>query len=308
MTIEQQDYRQFAQHVLPHLNQYLDERLDKDIVGPNLRDAMKYSVDAGGKRLRPLLVLATMGTFSDAPLAQGFGAAGAIELVHTYSLIHDDLPAMDNSDLRRGEPTNHKVFGEAHAILAGDGLLTLAFQWLAENTDLTAEQRIQQVGILSRAAGPANMVAGQVEDIEGEQKKLDLDHLTTLHRHKTGAMIEAAVWMGTVMTDLTKAQQDVLKRYASDFGLAFQIQDDLMDVLGTEAETGKPVGNDTEAHKNTFPSLIGIDASIERINQLVADANDALAAVQSLGDVTLLQSFLDYFDTDHLETLKEQRQ
>ena len=224
----------------------------------NLYDAMRYSLLTGGKRLRPVLVLEACRLCGGA-VEDALPFAGAIEMVHTYSLIHDDLPCMDDDDLRRGRPTNHKVFGEANAVLAGDGLLTAAFEtMLAPGQKLPPERVLEAAGILARAAGGRGMVGGQVLDMAGEGRALGLTEVEELQRLKTGALIRAAVEMGCAVAGGAEEQREALCRYADCLGLAFQIQDDILDVVGDEATLGKPIGSDVRSDKTTFVALKGL--------------------------------------------------
>ena len=287
------NFKQLAARELPQFDAYLKSELAK-IQEPTLQKAMTYSVMAGGKRLRPLLLFAVLESAGQSIDETAFRAAGALELIHSYSLIHDDLPAMDNDDLRRGQPTNHKVFGEAEAILAGDGLLTLAFEWLA-TLSVTAEQRIELVRLLAQAAGANGMVAGQIEDIEGEQKTLTVAQLQQVHHLKTGCLIEVAVGMGAVLAQLDAAETAALRGFAQQFGLAFQIQDDILDVTSTTAEMGKAVHKDAAEQKNTFPILLGLPGAQAALHTTCQQAQEQLAQVTTF-DRTLLNSFLDYFN------------
>lgn len=229
-------------------------------VPPKLVESIRYSIMAGGKRLRPTLVLESAracagGTAPPAALA----AACAIELIHTFSLVHDDLPAMDNDDLRRGVPTNHKVFGEAMAILAGDAMVVMAFKVLATQApeDLTAAL----VRELAKATGPAGMIGGQVLDMEGENRTMSLDELKNLHSRKTGALITAAARLGAISAKASLQMLEALTGYGQHLGLAFQIVDDLLDVTSSPQQMGKSTGKDQGKGKNTFPALMGIDRS-----------------------------------------------
>jgi geranylgeranyl diphosphate synthase, type II len=238
---------------------------------PRLREAMAYSLLAGGKRLRPVLTLLACqagGGEIDAALP----AACALEMVHTYSLIHDDLPAMDNDDFRRGRPTNHKVYGEALAILAGDALLTLAFQIVANEIQPPAVAAACCADLAS-AAGDCGMVAGQVVDIEAEQMGLStLAELEAIHRRKTGRLITCALLMGGRIAQVDPSHLAALKKYGELVGLAFQITDDLLDVAGSAEKMGKGVNKDADAGKLTYPGLLGIDASRDRAAGLIAEA------------------------------------
>jgi geranylgeranyl diphosphate synthase type II len=237
---------------------------------PLLVEAMAYSLFAGGKRLRPALAFGACELIcgDDAP---ALPAACAIEMIHTYSLIHDDLPAMDDDDLRRGMPTCHVKFGEATAILAGDTLMTMAFDVLADagRTDVIRE--------VARASGVNGMAGGQILDLEAEENPVDLAGLQAIHRAKTGALIRCSVRTGAMLGGADAAQLDALTRYGEAIGLAFQIADDVLDIVGVEADIGKPVGSDAKSHKVTYPVLVGIDESRRLANEAIDEAIDALA-------------------------------
>jgi geranylgeranyl diphosphate synthase type II len=251
-----------------------------DSLGPerpeSLREAMRYSLLAGGKRLRPILCLAACELAgSDSELAMPTGIA--LEMIHTMSLIHDDLPAMDNDDLRRGRPTNHKVYGEAKAILAGDALLTRAFEMVAlRSPGVPAERLLAVVGELSLAAGAPGLVGGQVVDLECEGKDVDLDTLEYIHLHKTGALLRACVLSGALVGGASEALQAALVSYARGIGLAFQIIDDILDVTASSEVLGKTAGKDLTADKTTYPKLLGLEQSRLRAASLVAEAKQAL--------------------------------
>jgi farnesyl diphosphate synthase len=235
-------------------------------------EAMRYSALAPGKRLRPLLVLAGARLFG-VHRRSALQVAAAIEMVHAYSLIHDDLPAMDNSDLRRGRPTSHKEFDEATAILAGDGLLTMAFEVLAHpDTHGDPAVRCELVTALATAAGPAGMVGGQMIDLIAEKQALDIGAITRLQRMKTGALIAFSCEAGAVLAKAAGELRIALRGYAHDLGLAFQIADDLLDVEGSAAETGKPVGADAAAGKATFVSILGVERARAQGELLVGQA------------------------------------
>ncbi len=247
-------------------------------VPKRLHDAMRYSVLEGGKRVRPALVFATARTLGLSE-DQVEAAACAIELVHVYSLVHDDLPAMDNDDLRRGRPTCHKAYDEATAILVGDGLQPLAFQLLAADPALPAapEIRLRLIALLAEASGSLGMAGGQAIDLEVQGKKLDIAQVEDMHSRKTGALIRASVAMAAACVPSLEPQlQSALKRFAAAIGLAFQIQDDLLDVLGDSSTLGKATGADRERAKPTYPAVIGIAASQAQASRLHADALDAL--------------------------------
>jgi geranylgeranyl diphosphate synthase type II len=249
---------------------------------PNvLREAMAYSLEAGGKRLRPLLLFATLQAFGK-ERNLGVGAACALEMIHTYSLVHDDLPCMDDDDLRRGKPTNHKVFGEAMAVLAGDGLLTYAFQIVMayEQKEISAEKKVRLVLELAKAAGPEGMVGGQVADMEAEGKQLTIDELEYIHKHKTGKLLEFAVLAGAILSNATKEQEEKLLEFAKNIGLAFQIRDDILDVEGTEEEIGKPIGSDVSNEKSTYTTLFTVDRAKNILEETIAKAKDAISSLQ----------------------------
>ena len=245
-----------------------------------LEKAMEYSLMAGGKRLRPVLLMAAadaVGKDGAAFLTTGC----AIEMIHTYSLIHDDLPAMDNDDYRRGKPTNHKVFGDGIAVLAGDALLTLAFEVMLRQEGATPETLVTVVSEMSRAAGPYGMVGGQVLDLEGEGRRLDLAALRKIHMGKTGALFCAAIRSGAILAGAKEEELAALTLYAERFGLAFQITDDILDVTGDEAAIGKPVGSDVRNEKATYVTL----TSLEEAKKLAEDAVDeAVAALDIFGE------------------------
>jgi len=245
-----------------------------------LEKAMEYSLMAGGKRLRPVLLMAAadaVGKDGAAFLTTGC----AIEMIHTYSLIHDDLPAMDNDDYRRGKPTNHKVFGDGIAVLAGDALLTLAFEVMLRQEGAAPETLVTVVSEMSRAAGPYGMVGGQVLDLEGEGRRLDLAALRKIHMGKTGALFCAAIRSGAILAGAKEEELAALTLYAERFGLAFQITDDILDVTGDEAAIGKPVGSDVRNEKATYVTL----TSLEEAKKLAEDAVDeAVAALDIFGE------------------------
>ncbi len=241
----------------------------------SLHKAMRYSVFAGGKRLRPLLVIAgaeAVGGTAERVMP----TACAMELIHTYSLVHDDLPAMDNDDFRRGVPTNHKVFGEATAILAGDALLTLAFRLVAENARKTNVGALEVVVDIADAAGHRGMVAGQVADLEAEGRQVGADTVDYIHAHKTGALIRASLRVGAMLCGADVEQVRALSVAGADLGLAFQIVDDILDVVASSEELGKTAGKDQIQQKATYPAIHGIEASRARAAFLIRDAEEAL--------------------------------
>ena len=259
------------------VNATLDRLLpDKSEYPQTIHRAMRHSVFAGGKRIRPLLSIASAETVGGT--VSGIeSAACAVELIHTYSLIHDDLPALDNDDYRRGKPTCHKAFGEATAILAGDALLTLAFQVLAEMNDIPPERKVHITQELSRAAGTvAGMIGGQVADLEAEGKPVEEEQLHYIHRSKTGALIRSSVRLGAIYAGASKDDYEALSRYGEQIGLAFQIVDDVLDVVSTSKTLGKTVGKDAARQKATFPALYGVDESRKRAMEHFTLACEAL--------------------------------
>jgi farnesyl diphosphate synthase len=249
-----------------------------------LHEAMRYATLGGGKRIRPTLTFASAQALH-LDLARVQAAACAVECIHAYSLIHDDLPAMDDDDLRRGRPTCHKAFDEATAILAGDALQTLAFQAIATDKSNSERSRIQMIEQLARASGSRGMVGGQALDLAYEGQSLDLPMLETIHIHKTGALIRASVNMAALAQSTTSSEQATsLDRYAKCIGLAFQIQDDVLDVEGETATIGKMSGQDAAHHKATYPALMGLDAAHEAAHNLVQDALTSLQIFDEQAD------------------------
>jgi geranylgeranyl diphosphate synthase type II len=259
------------------VDRVLDQCLPEENVTPvSIHKAMRYSLFAGGKRIRPILAMAAAHAVSDRPEGVEHAAA-TLELIHTYSLIHDDLPALDNDDLRRGRPTCHKVFGEAIAILAGDALLTAAFEVLSRLKYIYPEQKIRLVEELSRAAGTVGgMIGGQVNDIEGERKTPTALLLESIHKAKTGALLRASVRMGGIYANATEKQLDALSRYGEHIGLAFQIVDDLLDVEESSEALGKTAGKDQAQQKITFPAVYGLEQSREMAEQERVAAHGAV--------------------------------
>ncbi len=260
---------------------------------PTVHEAMRYSVFAGGKRLRPLLALlaceAVGGETEDA-----MPAAVALEMIHTYSLIHDDLPAMDDDDYRRGRPTCHKVYGEAVAILAGDGLLTHAFLVLADpgTTRVSPDRCLQIIAEIADAAGSRGMVGGQAMDILAEGREIDHPTLLYLHTHKTGALIRASVRVGAIAGGADGLRLESLSRYGERVGLAFQIVDDILDIEGASAEMGKTAGSDLRRKKATYPAVVGLDASRQEAAHLLREAKEALLPLGEKG--ATLASLADF--------------
>jgi geranylgeranyl diphosphate synthase, type II len=274
------DLKEYLKNRCQLVDKALEEVLPPaDELPASLHGSMRYSVFAGGKRVRPVLMLAACETVGGKP-EQAMAAACAMEMIHTYSLIHDDLPAMDDDDFRRGNPTNHKVYGEATAILAGDALLTEAFILLSrDESGSDPAARLKVIQEISGAAGSRGMVGGQVVDMESEgNAEIDLATLSYIHTHKTGALIRASVRAGAILGGADTKSLDSLTRYGEAIGLAFQIADDILDVEGTTEELGKDAGSDEARGKATYPALVGLEASKRRAQELVDMALDSLAA------------------------------
>lgn len=274
------------------VEQYLSASfLDKEIPS-RLSDAMRYSLLAGGKRLRPVLCLAVARACAPDRAEEITEAvlpfAAGLEMIHTYSLIHDDLPAMDDDDLRRGHPTCHKAFDEATAILAGDALLTNAFSHMTR-AKVPADVLLEAVRLTSEAAGAAGMAGGQMLDLEGEGKKLSLEELRILNEKKTGALLFNACECGAVLAGASQKQRAAARRYGSELGIAFQITDDILDVVGDEATVGKEVRHDAESDKATWPSLVGLEKARELARMHCEAAEQALNGVFSGPDADFLR-------------------
>lgn len=297
------DFASFEKKELTAFEPVLLSQLEKTETKGSLYEAMCYSIKAGGKRIRPLLLLATIQSLGG-ETKRGYEIAAALEFVHTYSLIHDDLPAMDNDDLRRGKPTNHVVFGEDMAILAGDALLTQAFYILA-HTQIHEKKKIELISALAMAAGPNGMVVGQVKDLEGETKSLTLKELKAVHEKKTGELLKFAVFAGALIADAPAEIKKALIDYAAHFGLAFQIRDDILDVIGTASDLGKNPGVDETRNKSTYPALLSLDgAKLALKNELVA-AKENLAYIEVMyqknreaADIHLLSEMIDLLVVD----------
>ena len=259
-----------------------------------LAESMEYSLTAGGKRLRPILLMAA----ADAAGGRGedyLTSACAVEMIHTYSLIHDDLPAMDDDDYRRGKLTNHKVYGAGLATLAGDALLTMAFELLARQQGVPAETMLRVVREISEAAGANGMVGGQALDLASEGKRIDMDTLRRMHMAKTGALFRASVRSGAILGGADEAQLAALTEYAEAFGLAFQITDDILDVTGDAAAIGKPVGSDERNHKSTYVTLTSLEGAKRLAREAADRAHEALAPLG--GKAAFLGELAEYLVT-----------
>nr|WP_205092440.1 farnesyl diphosphate synthase [Thalassobacillus pellis] len=279
------------------INDFLIAYVNKVKMPDQLKSSILYSIRAGGKRLRPILMMAAteaVGGKSEKVLP----AAAALEMIHTYSLIHDDLPAMDNDDFRRGMPTNHRKFGEATAILAGDALLTLSFQVIMETEALTSDQKIYLAQRLSQASGASGMVAGQILDMESENQEIELDLLEKIHQCKTGKLISFAISAGAYLGDANEQQLTNITKTGEQLGIIFQIQDDILDVSGDEEKIGKPVGSDTTNKKSTYPQLLGLVGAKRKKEEHVMSAKKSLS--QAAVDNTMLSLLIDHLShRDH---------
>jgi geranylgeranyl diphosphate synthase type II len=259
----------------------------EEVLPRSLHQAMRYSVFAGGKRLRPILMIAACESLGG-HAGQVLHAACAMEMIHTYSLIHDDLPAMDDDDFRRGRPTNHKVYGEATAILAGDALLTEAFRILADaeaNRSVPPATVIKVIELVARYAGSQGMVGGQVVDMESEGKEIDFPTLEYIHTHKTGGLILASVQVGALLGGANDSQVAAIKRFGGAAGLAFQVADDILDVVGDQQHLGKNVGSDQARGKATYPAQLGLDEARQRADELCGIAISALAPLGKSAEI-----------------------
>ena len=273
------------------LNKYLHDYMEgKGSYNKRVYEAMQYSLDAGGKRIRPLLFLLTYKLYK-ADCSEVMDIAAAIEMIHTYSLIHDDLPAMDNDDLRRGKPTNHKVFGEAIAVLAGDGLLNEAMSLMFRHCIGKNDNAIRACSIISESAGADGMVGGQTVDILSENTKIPIDQLYYMHSKKTGALIKGSIISAAVYAGASKAEIDKLSYYGEKLGLAFQIKDDILDLTGDTALLGKKVKSDLNNNKTTFISTYGINKCKEMCNSITSECIEVLDSMSKdtsyLKDLTL---------------------
>lgn len=291
---------EFSATNLPMVEQEITQFLMEYTTDEALKESMLYSINAGGKRIRPLLLLATASSFGETLSTPIYQVAGALEMVHTYSLIHDDLPAMDNDDLRRGKPTNHKVFGEAIAILAGDGLLTGAFQ-LISLTQLEPLKKLLLIQQLASNSGAQGMVAGQTADILGEKQELTIEELAFVHERKTGRLILYALLAGGVLANQPEEVLMCLQKLAGHLGLAFQIRDDLLDVVSTTEKLGKTAGKDAQEGKNTYPRLLGIEKTYAALANEIQQANELVTQLEKdvlVFDGELLRQLIRQFDME----------
>src|SRR4030095_3208848 len=287
------DFQQCAVEARKIVDAALDRILPEESIPPQkVHAAIRWSVFAGGKRFRPILLLAVGETFGAAPQLLS-DTACALELIHTYSLIHDDLPSMDNDNLRRGRATCHVRFGEANAILAGDALQTFAFKLISEDEKLSADKRVLLIAEIARASGtPHGMVAGQGCDLEAESREVSASELETIHRLQNGALIIAAARCGAIIADASEAELSAITDYAAQLGLLFQITDDLLDVTATAETLGKTPGKDQRAKKATYPALYGLEATRKHLTHA---HQSACAALENIDRPTeLLQAIADF--------------
>ncbi len=287
------DLPEFLSACRKQVDAKLDELVPAQKTPPvTVHGAIRWSLFAGGKRFRPALLLAAGETFG-APPEQLLATAAAVEMIHTYSLIHDDLPSMDNDDLRRGRPTCHKQFGEATAILAGDALQTLAFHTIAVDQTLAPFQRVRLVAELAAGAGtPSGMVAGQAHDLDAESRTVSGEELELIHRLKTGALIVAAARCGAIIAEASEEEIEAVRNYAAQLGLLFQITDDLLDITATASDLGKTPGKDARSKKATYPALYGIEAARQSAVAVHAGAHQALDQINCRTE--LLRSIADF--------------
>ncbi|MCY7815406.1 polyprenyl synthetase family protein [Bacillus haynesii] len=274
----------------------IEERLPmyiKDLQAPSiLKESMLYSLEAGGKRLRPILVLALLHAYGKDEEA-GIPVGCAVEMIHTYSLIHDDLPCMDDDDLRRGKLTNHKIYGEATAILAGDALLTESFKMITSNmpSDVSAEKRIRLVNELISAAGAEGMVGGQILDMEAESKSVSLDELQRIHEGKTAKLLSFSVIAGAILADASEKEIEKLREFSHHIGIGFQIRDDILDLEGSEDKIGKRIGSDATNGKSTYPSLLSLEGANQKLDEHIEKAKQLISELPL--EKELLYEFCD---------------
>ena len=271
------DFQVYLKEKTDFFETELKKELEELSYPETIAKGMEYAILNGGKRLRPFLLFVTLELLNE-DIKKGIKSAIALEMIHSYSLVHDDLPALDNDDYRRGKLTTHKVFGEAEGILIGDSLLTYAFYVLSQkNLELLSSKQI--VNIISKTseyAGINGMIGGQMIDIESENKKIDLETLKYIHSHKTGKLIKLPIEIACIIANLEKDKREILEEYADLIGLAFQVKDDILDVEGTFEDLGKPVGSDVDLHKATYPSILGMEESKKILNNTVEKAKEII--------------------------------
>ncbi len=291
----------FLQNNLETFEEEMYDLVEEGMTRTQVEKAMLYSLRSGGKRLRPMLLLAVIESLGK-DLAKGYRAAAALEMVHTYSLIHDDLPAMDDDDLRRGNPSNHKIFGEATAILAGDALLTKAFEIVSAG-ELKDDQKIILVRALAIASGHEGMVGGQQADMEGEEKDLNMEELKNVHIKKTGALLRYAFYAGAIIARADDPTIEKLDKIAQNLGLAYQIRDDILDVTSDTETLGKEAGSDLARDKSTYPSILGIEGAKKELKHYLQESNELIEQIKEQRkneertfDAELLVTFANLLD------------
>ncbi|MGM5474655.1 polyprenyl synthetase family protein [Bacillus pumilus] len=263
------------------IEDYLFTYVQELTIPKDLKSSMLYSLKAGGKRLRPVLVLALLNAYGKNE-EDGIPVGCAVEMIHTYSLIHDDLPCMDDDDLRRGKPTNHKVYGEATAVLAGDALLTESFRLITSqlSSSVSADKKIRIVDELVKSAGALGMVGGQFDDMEAEQKQVSLAELESIHARKTGKLLTFSVAAGAMLAGASDGDIEKLREFSYHIGIAFQIRDDILDLEGSEEKIGKRVGSDTANEKSTYPSLLTLSGAKEKLDEHITRAKEIVSNLQ----------------------------
>ena len=285
--------------LIEQINNALDGVIKPSPLNTNLEESMQYSLNAGGKRIRPLLVFLTLDVLNQ-DYTKGKQTALALEMIHTYSLIHDDLPPMDNDDYRRGKLTNHKVYGEWKAILAGDALLTKAFEIVADDDLLEPEVKVKVLSRLAHNSGHLGMVGGQTLDMQSEDKPVDLETLEQIHKAKTGALLKFAILSAADIAKVDQSTSQLLESFSDHLGLMFQIKDDLLDVYGDESKLGKKVGSDIENHKSTYVSLLGKKGAEEKLDFHKNAATESIEMLSEQYDIKPLLDVVDLFYTrDH---------
>ena len=271
------DFQVYLKEKTDFFETELKKELEELSYPETIAKGMEYAILNGGKRLRPFLLFATLELLNQ-NIEKGVKSAIALEMIHSYSLVHDDLPALDNDDYRRGKLTTHKVFGEAEGILIGDSLLTYAFYVLSQKNleFLSSEQIVKIISKTSEYAGINGMIGGQMIDIQSENKKIDLETLKYIHSHKTGKLIKLPIEIACIIANVEKDKREFLEEYADLIGIAFQVKDDILDVEGTFEELGKPVGSDIDLHKATYPSILGMEESKKILNDTVEKAKEII--------------------------------
>ncbi|WP_432202049.1 polyprenyl synthetase family protein [Staphylococcus warneri] len=285
--------------LINEINDALKKSIPESTLNTNLEESMLYSLNAGGKRIRPVLLLLTLDMLNE-DYRQGMQSALALEMIHTYSLIHDDLPAMDNDDYRRGKLTNHKVYGEWKAILAGDALLTKAFELVSYDSALSDTKKVKVIQRLGFASGHLGMVGGQTLDMQSEDKAIDISTLESIHRTKTGALLTFAIMSAVDIADTDEHTSAMLNEFSDHLGLMFQIKDDLLDIYGDEQKLGKKVGSDLENDKSTYVSLLNKGGAEDKLNYHRNEALKCLDKISDQYETTNLRDIVDlFYHRDH---------